>query len=97
MRLSTRNWPITRVCPPHRRSYGDPSLSRGGSREQQICNIGACNQKRKQDVTSPDRVANLYRVSVSTKVLWTACHQAAQRPGLEHKHIHPHANDASKR
>jgi site-specific recombinase XerD len=27
---------------------------------------------------------------VTTKVLWTACHSAAQRAGLEHKHIHPH-------
>src|SRR5438132_1604750 len=27
---------------------------------------------------------------VSTKVLWSACQQAAQRAGLEHKHIHPH-------
>src|SRR4029077_2730371 len=27
---------------------------------------------------------------VSTKVLWHACQQAAQRAGLEHKRIHPH-------
>jgi integrase/recombinase XerD len=27
---------------------------------------------------------------VSTKVLWIACQQAAERAGLEHKHIHPH-------
>ncbi len=27
---------------------------------------------------------------VTTKVLWTACRQAAIRAGLEHKHIHPH-------
>jgi len=27
---------------------------------------------------------------VSTKVLWKACQQAAERAGLEHKHIHPH-------
>jgi integrase/recombinase XerD len=27
---------------------------------------------------------------VSTKVLWHACQQAAERAGLEHKHIHPH-------
>src|SRR3989442_406642 len=27
---------------------------------------------------------------VTTKVLWTACERAAQRAGLEHKHIHPH-------
>jgi site-specific recombinase XerD len=27
---------------------------------------------------------------VSTKVLWSACQQAAERAGLEHKHIHPH-------
>jgi site-specific recombinase XerD len=27
---------------------------------------------------------------ISTKVLWTACQQAAQCAGLEHKHIHPH-------
>jgi integrase/recombinase XerD len=27
---------------------------------------------------------------VTTKVLWTACQRAAQRAGLEHKHIHPH-------
>jgi integrase/recombinase XerD len=27
---------------------------------------------------------------VTTKVLWTACRQAAVRAGLEHKHIHPH-------
>jgi integrase/recombinase XerD len=27
---------------------------------------------------------------VSTKVLWTACQRAAQRAGLEDKHIHPH-------
>jgi site-specific recombinase XerD len=27
---------------------------------------------------------------VSTKVLWYACQQAAERAGLEHKHIHPH-------
>src|SRR6202158_2107083 len=27
---------------------------------------------------------------VSTKVLWNACQQAAERAGLEHKHIHPH-------
>ena len=27
---------------------------------------------------------------VTTKVLWTACQSAAQRAGLEHKHIHPH-------
>jgi integrase/recombinase XerD len=26
---------------------------------------------------------------VTTKVLWTACQQAALRAGLEHKHIHP--------
>ena len=27
---------------------------------------------------------------ITTKVLWTACQQAALRAGLEHKHIHPH-------
>ena len=27
---------------------------------------------------------------VTTKVLWTACRQAAVRAGFEHKHIHPH-------
>lgn len=27
---------------------------------------------------------------VTTKVLWTACRQAALRAGFEHKHIHPH-------
>ena len=27
---------------------------------------------------------------VSTRVLWNACQQAAERAGLEHKHIHPH-------
>lgn len=27
---------------------------------------------------------------VTTKVLWTACDSAAERAGLEHKHIHPH-------
>jgi site-specific recombinase XerD len=27
---------------------------------------------------------------VSTKVLWIACRQAAERAGLEHKRIHPH-------
>lgn len=27
---------------------------------------------------------------VTTKVLWSACQQAAQRAGLERKHIHPH-------
>jgi integrase/recombinase XerD len=27
---------------------------------------------------------------VTTKVLWTACQLAAERAGLEHKHIHPH-------
>ncbi len=27
---------------------------------------------------------------VTTKVLWTACQNAAQRAGLAHKHIHPH-------
>ena len=27
---------------------------------------------------------------VTTKVLWTACQNAAQRAGLEDKHIHPH-------
>ncbi len=27
---------------------------------------------------------------VTTKVLWTACQQAAERAGLEHKRIHPH-------
>jgi integrase/recombinase XerD len=27
---------------------------------------------------------------VTTKVLWTACQRAAERAGLEHKHIHPH-------
>jgi hypothetical protein len=27
---------------------------------------------------------------VSTKVLWSACQLAAERAGLEHKHIHPH-------
>jgi integrase len=27
---------------------------------------------------------------VTTKMLWIACQQAAQRAGLEHKHIHPH-------
>jgi site-specific recombinase XerD len=27
---------------------------------------------------------------ISTKVLWNACQQAAERAGLEHKHIHPH-------
>jgi integrase/recombinase XerD len=27
---------------------------------------------------------------VTTKVLWTACQQAAKRAGLAHKHIHPH-------
>jgi hypothetical protein len=26
---------------------------------------------------------------VTTKVLWTACQKAAERAGLEHKHIHP--------
>ena len=30
------------------------------------------------------------RYPVTTKVLWTACQRAAQRAGLEHKHIHPH-------
>jgi integrase/recombinase XerD len=27
---------------------------------------------------------------ITTKVLWTACQNAAQRAGLAHKHIHPH-------
>ena len=27
---------------------------------------------------------------VTTKVLWTACQQAAERAGLENKRIHPH-------
>ena len=27
---------------------------------------------------------------VSTRVLWNACQQAAERAGLEHKQIHPH-------
>jgi integrase/recombinase XerD len=27
---------------------------------------------------------------VTTKVLWTACQRAADRAGLEHRHIHPH-------
>jgi len=27
---------------------------------------------------------------VTTKVLWTACQNAAERAGLEHRHIHPH-------
>ncbi len=27
---------------------------------------------------------------VTTKVLWTACQNAAERAGLAHKHIHPH-------
>src|SRR6058998_3540651 len=27
---------------------------------------------------------------VTAKVLWTACQQAGERAGLEHKHIHPH-------
>ena len=27
---------------------------------------------------------------VTTKVLWSACQQAARRAGLEHKNIHPH-------
>jgi integrase len=27
---------------------------------------------------------------VPSKVLWTPCQQAAERAGLEHKHIHPH-------
>jgi integrase/recombinase XerD len=27
---------------------------------------------------------------ISTKVLWHACQQAAERAGLAHKHIHPH-------
>src|SRR5450631_2104780 len=27
---------------------------------------------------------------VSTKVLWNACQQAAERAGLEHRRIHPH-------
>ena len=27
---------------------------------------------------------------VSTKVLWSACQQAAERAGLEHRNIHPH-------
>jgi integrase/recombinase XerD len=27
---------------------------------------------------------------VTTKVLWTACQKAAERAGLEHRHIHPH-------
>jgi site-specific recombinase XerD len=27
---------------------------------------------------------------ITTKVLWIACQQAAQRAGLEHTHIHPH-------
>jgi integrase/recombinase XerD len=27
---------------------------------------------------------------VTTKVLWTACQSAAERAGLEHRHIHPH-------
>jgi integrase len=26
----------------------------------------------------------------TTKVLWSACQQAAQLAGPEHKHIHPH-------
>jgi len=30
------------------------------------------------------------RRPITTKVLWTACQQAALRAGLEHKHIHPH-------
>jgi site-specific recombinase XerD len=30
------------------------------------------------------------RYPVTTKVLWTACQNAAQRAGLERKHIHPH-------
>ena len=27
---------------------------------------------------------------VTTKVLWTACQKAAERAGIEHRHIHPH-------
>jgi integrase/recombinase XerD len=27
---------------------------------------------------------------ITTKVLWQACQHAAQRAGLQHKHIHPH-------
>ena len=27
---------------------------------------------------------------VTTKVLWSACQIAAERAGLEHRHIHPH-------
>ena len=30
------------------------------------------------------------KLSGYTKVLWTACQQAAERAGLEHKRIHPH-------
>jgi integrase/recombinase XerD len=30
------------------------------------------------------------RRPITTKVLWTACREAAVRAGLEHKHIHPH-------
>jgi hypothetical protein len=29
------------------------------------------------------------KLSGYTKVLWTACQQAAERAGLEHKHVHP--------
>src|SRR2546426_9267142 len=54
-------------------------------------------------VLSPEEVARLIDAAefpgnrwhtathpVTTKVLWTACERAAQRAGLEHKHIHPH-------
>jgi hypothetical protein len=59
--------------------------------------IGACNQKRKQDVTSPDRVANLYRVSVSTKA--SGLHVSRPRNVLASSTSIsiPTANDASKR
>jgi len=30
------------------------------------------------------------RSASTTKVLWTACKNAAERAGLEHRHIHPH-------
>jgi len=38
----------------------------------------------------PDNRWHTSRHPVTTKVLWTACQQAALRAGLEHKHIHLH-------
>ncbi len=48
---------------------------------------GGKGRKDRDVMLSPKRTASH---PVSTKVLWNACQQAAERAGLAHKHIHPH-------